>query len=291
MELFNNREVATLIWLLAFSFIALSSSSIRRSALQVIRAILRWEILFALGLMALYTTVLVAALRAAGLWNVALLKDTVLWFCFAGIVTAFDFVTSRAKDDVFLKILIDNLKVVLLLEFLVNTYTLSLLGELVLVPVLTIIVTLDAVAKTDPKYAAVSKLLTVLLVVIGFTFLTFAVVEAISDYKNLQNWDTARSLLLAPALSILLSPFIYVLLLVTNYEVLFYKLDIGTKKEASLKRYAKRRMLAHLRCSVRRLRAFLRAHSLKLSGIRTRADLDEILQSLVQGDDQSGEGS
>ena len=66
--------------------------------------------------------------------------------------------------------------------------------------------------------------------------------------------------------------------LTSKYELLFLMLDLGTEKDAGLKRYARRRILMHVGLSVRRLERFHRRHAADLMRIQTRAEFDRLLR-------------
>ena len=152
MTLFNNREIATAIWLLVTLVFALSKHPIRKSMLDVVKTLFQPKLLFCIGFMILYTASLVAALNAANFWTMSLLKDTILWFCFAGVVLAFRFVMATNNVNVFSTIVVDNIKVILVFEFFINTYTFSLPVELVIIPCLSLLAIVDVVASTDEKH-------------------------------------------------------------------------------------------------------------------------------------------
>ena len=110
--------------------------------------------------MTLYIVGVVAGLRAVGLWNVDMIKDTVIWLCMSGFSMVIDFVTSREDEDVFKKVIRDNVKAVIILGFLVNTYTFSFVGELLFFPVVTFLVLLDSVARMNKQHAGIARLTT-----------------------------------------------------------------------------------------------------------------------------------
>ena len=60
----------------------------------------------------------------------SLVKDTIYWLFFIGIVLMSNFITSREAQNLFRQTLIKSLKLVMIIEFIVNSYTFSLLGEL-----------------------------------------------------------------------------------------------------------------------------------------------------------------
>lgn len=283
MSLFNNREIATAIWAAVVIVYALSKRNVRKSILSALRAFFRVKIVVPIGFMILYTTGMVAGLYYVNLWTLSLLKDTIVWFCFTGIVVSFEFITSNRTEAVFRKIVYDNIKTVVVIEFLVNTYTFSLTAELLLIAITTMIGVLDAVARTDVKFHAVAKVTTGLQTMTGLVVLFLAAQNAVHDYANLHSAETMRSFLLAPALSILFSPFVYLLVLFAAYELLFVRLELGPEKDRALKRYARRRIIKHCRFSLRRLRGLLYVHGLHLMRIQKRGDVDEILGSNHQG--------
>ncbi len=230
MGIFNNREIATVIWIVLIFGWALFQPNVRTAFSGVIRAFFQLKILVFVGLMIIYVAAVVAGLYAVHFWNVALLKDTVLWLCFTGMVMAANLVTSKTREGIFRKIVADNVKVIVLIQFLVNTHTFSLVGELVFVPFVTLVAMLETVASLDKRYSSVAKFMSGLQIAIGIVILVFAGLKVISDYENLLTIDALRSLLLAPMLSILFWPFIYLMLLLSKLRTRDVKTEHGTRE-------------------------------------------------------------
>lgn len=258
----------------------LSKASARKAALGVIRAFLRWKILAMVSFMLLYTAGVVWALQATGAWRTVLLKDTVLWFVFSGAVLAFSVVTTRERDETarFGKALKDNVKVIVVIEFLVATYTFSLPVELTLIPVITFIAILNVVASLRKEHRSVEKLTTALQILVGGGVLVVAVVKALANFRALQNFDSIRQLLLPFALSLFIVPCVYIILLVTRYEMLFLQLRLGREKPRAVTRYAKRRLFCHLGVNVGKVGGFTREHSFDLMQLELKEDVDRLLR-------------
>jgi hypothetical protein len=208
-----------------------------------------------------------------------MIKDTVLWFCFTAFVMVMRFSTSRDNDNIMQTVFADSLKLIIVLEFLVGNYVMSLSAELVFVPFVTLIVLLDTVAKLDEKTAVVAKLTTFLLAVIGFAILGFAVSRAIGDYQNLGTMDTVRTIAFPPLMSIAFIPFIYCLVVIVTYESIFIRLAGGRDKAPDVIRYAKRRIFFHCGLSLRRLRAFAKRPPFEIMQVESRADVDRLFMS------------
>ncbi|MFC1547333.1 hypothetical protein ACFL5M_02280 [Candidatus Neomarinimicrobiota bacterium] len=275
---FNNREVATAFWLLVFAVWALYKSEIRRSIGGVLRAFWRFKIVASFFLILLYVTGMVTFLAMIDMWKVGLLKDTIVWFFVGAMAMMMRFGAADDVENIFQKVLIDSIKIIIVLEFLVNAYTFSLPAELVIVPVMTFIAMVDAVAGLDEKNQAVSKLTKGVQIVIGFVILAIVVSRAILDWQNLQSLDTVRSVLLAPLLSLILCPFLYIMVLISKYELIFLRINLGIDKEKSLKRYARLRIVLHTRLSLRKLQYLLRKHAADLMQIQTEFDVDRLIK-------------
>jgi hypothetical protein len=285
---FNNREIATAFWWIVFLGWALSKSEIRKSIVALPRAIFRFKSLLPFCLMAIYTTAAVMLLAAVDLWKVSLLKDTIVWFCVFAITMMMRFVTSGKAENIFQKILADSIKIIIVLEFLVNTYTFPIVVELILVPALTFVAMLGALAESGKKYSVDSKIINRIQVIVGFVIFGIVASCAISDLQNLKNMDTFRSIVLAPLLSLLLSPFLYVMVLASKYELVFLRIDLGMEKERGLRRYARYRILMYAGLSLRKVQYILRNNTADLMHIQTKDDIDRIVESMTDKPKRQG---
>lgn len=229
--------------------------------------------------MVLYTTATVTVLWVAGFWQLEMLKDTVLWFCFVAFAAVVRFTTSRDNERILRQVLLDNVKLIILIEFLIGTYTMSLPMELLFVPFVTFLVMIEAVASLDDKNASVARLMAFTLAVVGFAILGFAVSRAIGDYRNLGTMNTVRSIVFPPLMSIAFTPFVYVVVVLATYEIVFGRLALGRDKTADIIRYAKRRILLHHGLSLRRLRDFAKRPPFEIMQIQTTDDVDRLLES------------
>lgn len=279
MNIFNNREIAIAIWLLVIFIFILVKKNIRKSFLNVISTFFKMKILFPIFLMVTYTAGIVIVLYLLRFWKTSLLKDSIVWFCSTGIVMGFNLVTSTEDENLFRKIIINNIKIVMIIEFILNTYTFSLVGELAFIPFVTSIIILEVVARTYKKCISVSKLMHGLQIIIGIFILIYAISNAVSDYKNFGSLDTLRSFLLAPILAISVSPFIYFLVLFATYELLFVRLDLGCEKSKKLKNYAKRKIILYCLLSLKKAKKALNMNTYNLMLIRNKEDVDEMVNA------------
>lgn len=275
--LFSTREIASAFWLVLLAAWAFSKSDIRKAICRIGQSFFHLKILAPIFLMTAYVWAIIAGLKAIGIWQADLLKDTIIWFCFGAAAMLARFVTANRPGNAFRETIADNLKVVILVEFLVNTYTFPLAVELALVLLLSFVAILGAVADTKKEFNAASKVLKGVQAILGMTILAAAVHRAWADWQNLESLDTLRSVALAPILTVSLLPFLYLLVLYAKYEIVFVRLDFGPPMPHGLKRYAHMRILMHAGLHLGRLENLLDGHMADLAFARTESEVDRAL--------------
>jgi len=278
MGIFNTREIASAIWLAVFAIWALSKPDIRKSVWAVVKAFFHVKILVPILLIALYTAGAASLLNAFGLWDMALLKDTILWFFMSALSIMMRLLTSRRPKHALREVVADSLKVIILFEFLVNTYTFPLIGELLLLPVLALLAMVSTYAEAKGE-KQVSSLIGGAQAFIGLVILAVAGIRALNDLHILSNPDTLRSFLLAPELSLLSLPLLYTMALVSVYEQVFLRIDLGREKDAELKRYARCQVIRYAGLSLDRLQSLL-GHAGQIMTLGSTSDVDCLIQEV-----------
>ena len=102
--------------------------------------------------------------------------------------------------------------------------------------------------------------------------------RAAHDLQNLASLDTAKSIALAPLLSVLLFPVIYVALVMSQYELVFIRLDFGIDKTPKLRRYARQKIILHAGFSQKRLQYLLNNHMVDVMHVAEESDVDAFLR-------------
>ena len=279
MNLFNNREIAIAVWILVIFIILLFIRGIRKSLKDLVKVLFHRKILILVLSIIVHTVGITFVLYLLNFWNISLLKDTILWLCFSGIVICFRYVSSKENENLLRNIIIDNIKIVIIIEFITNFFTFPLAAELVLIPFMAFIAGLDVIAKTDKKNISVVRLLNGLQIIIGLFIFIYAFSQAIADYKNIVNLDTLKGFLLAPLLAVLFSPFVYFMALLVKYELLFLRLEMGCEKSKKLKNYAKKKIILYCLLSLKKTKKALNMKTYNLMLIRNKDDVDEMVKA------------
>lgn len=238
----NNREIATAIWLTIIFLWALSISGVRRSIRDLLKAFFNKKIIIPLIAMLLYIVCMVIVFEKIGFWDESATKDTILWTLGSAFTAYFNLNKVAQDDNYFKNAILNNLKFVLVLEFVVNLYSFNLPVELIVIPVVSFIVILNAFAGLKPEYERVSKLLNFILGVFGLCLIAFTFREVILDFQNFASLKNLRDFFLPILFSIVLSPFIYIMALISQYEMFFIRIDFANKNP-DVAKYAKKKVI------------------------------------------------
>ena len=237
-DVLSTREVALLSWILFGICAMMFKKDLRNGLGQIIKILFSKQIGTILVMLTLYVCLLLTILYKVKLWDISLFKDTIFWYCTSAIVLLFS--VNKAKDNAFFKIIVsENLKWAIILEFIINFYTFSLMAELIIIPVITFLLLLQAFASRDEKNIQVSKLLEYITGSIGLILFAYAIYITFIHYEIVFTIHNLFSFMLPPILTILLIPFLYVLAVYMNYELLFIRIDFLTnddEKRNKLKR-------------------------------------------------------
>ncbi|PWW03795.1 hypothetical protein DFR52_101483 [Hoeflea marina] len=103
-------------------------------------------------------------------------------------------VGSTHDPGFFGKWITDDLKFFVVVEFLVNFYTVHLAVELLMLPFLTLVFMMPAVNESSEKYAPVTKILNAVIVIIGLVILAYTLAMVVADFSNFASLSTLRDL-------------------------------------------------------------------------------------------------
>lgn len=238
LDILSTREIAILFWIFFTLVVMMFSENIRQGLAQSIILLFGKKIGAILVTLTIYVFLLLFLLNKIQLWNVSLIKDTVFWYFTTAIILFFSI--NKAKDNsYFKKIVAENLKWSLILEFIINFYTFSLTTELIIVPTMTVLLLLQAFADTDSKHLAAKKLLEYITGFVGLVFIIYAICLTLKTYDAVFTIHNLFSFVLPPILTILLIPFLYILAVCMNYETLFMRINFLTRDAEKRKRLKK----------------------------------------------------
>lgn len=256
MDILSTREWALVIWISVIVCTLLVSpkfKSIRESLQDVVKIFLSKEILQITVPMTLYVIACLYSLSHVGLWDWYQLKVTIVWYLAIALSVLYRYKEIKQNPRFCINLVVDNFKLIGIIEFVVDKYTFNIFVELILTPALFLIVAMLAIAQTkkDHKHKHLERILNGILIAIGSLIVIITIYMLVSDISKLANKETLRDFYIPPLLTLSYLPFIFLIVLHLTYKSEFGKLHIFIK-DKWLRFYAK--MLAiflfHLRISL-----------------------------------------
>jgi hypothetical protein len=210
LDFLDSREKAVLVWtLIAFTFAVVKVDGFLASVGGILR-VLCGKLLLPFVLLASYCAGVVIAAQALELWHATAIKETVYWFFGTGALLVGGAIESANDPNWARRILRPALRLTLIVEFLVNLYVFPVGLEMVLVPFVVLLVLVEAVAALDPAHAPAQRFSRGVITTIGVGLLAYVLVSVLSDLSGFLTRENAEDFLLAPALTLVSFPILFV---------------------------------------------------------------------------------
>jgi len=231
-NIFDNRELAIGFWLLVAFIASIFFKSTREFLRRVIPLLLSKTFITFYLIFAGYFILVIILLRSIGYWDTSLLKDTIIWVVFIQF-PLFAKTIEKAKDGRFYRDLIkQNIALIVLLEFILNFWTFSLLFEIILIPLTIITGLFLGVITSNRKFRKYKVTFDSIISLFGLMLIVKALVSLIKNPMDILSNSSLKEFFLPLILLIFNLPLMYGLGLYSSYEQLFLRLK-GDKKEKS----------------------------------------------------------
>lgn len=228
-EIFSNRELATLVWIIILLILFSLKKEIRKSIFNVLKCFFATKNLSIVLLLAICTLGSVLILNYYQFWDLTLMKDTIFWF--VGFAFMILFKLDKAKEvSFFINILKDSFK----LTFFTTIFLMNLVSE------------------NKNEYTPVNKLTSKLIGMVGLFYLGFSIYKLIFQNQNIFSNHNLNTLILPVLLTVLSIPFFYFTALYSNYERLFIRVEF-MNKDLKIKRKLKRQILWKAKLNLNKL--------------------------------------
>lgn len=235
----NGREKAVLVWFVVFIIWMLSQKNIHKSLQGVLKFVFQMKMLSVFVAMLIYLFLILWLFYNFQIWDIELTKDIIFWIFGSAIILLMNVNKATQDDNYFKNILMDNLKLITILGFVVAFYSFNFWIEMIFVPVMFFIVAMGALAGIRKEYLQVKKVIDFVLSAVGISLIIYAVFQIVSDYKNFVSLNNLRSFILPPLLSFAFIPFLYIFALIIAYEALFVRLEYFLKNDKTQAKFIK----------------------------------------------------
>lgn len=260
ITIFSAREWATIIWLLIFSIFLMFQKEVRKGIKELLKIFFEKKLRILWEIILLYVLMITVIFYKMPIWDNIYIKDIIIWLIFSGLVICMNAASNEADEKYIKKIIKDNLKLTIILEFIMSTFTFDIWVELVIIPVITMITVMNVIAERKEESRTVHKLLDFVLVVAGFWILYETIKIGINEYKELNMLNTLVSFMIPIVYLIMIMPLVYMLEVYSKYEVLFIRMTFKEEKNKKVKRKHRFSVIRICKFSVRRILLFQRVY-------------------------------
>lgn len=262
--IFSTRECATIIIVVLFFVFFLFKSNVRSSMLTVLKCALSPKLVKAAIFLILYASIFVIAFALTTLWKWVYLKDIIFWVAFAGFPLCFNAVNANLNSGYFRSMISAQLKFMVLVEFIISSYTFSLIAELLLVVFTTFIALIDAFAETKDEYKVVKKITSFILAIIGISTLILSINQLIVSLADINAIDMLISFLIPIVFLFLFIPAAYLFAVYARYDSLFMRMSFKEPKNKKTIRWHHWEVFKICRFSYKKIDLFNQSYLVKM---------------------------
>lgn len=276
MEL-NSRELALVAWIGIVLIALFFSTKLRPPLFAIARAMLHPKIVQVVGLAALYMIGCVWVLARFGIWEWANLKTTIVWFAATAVVAMASTKELEKGSSALLALVREAITITAIVLFLGSINTLPFWAEFLLLPFLSLVTAIVAVAQNQPEHRIVIAPLNAILGTAGLAIIGYSVYRIIADWRHFDTAFQVREFIVPIALTAMFLPFLYYLFVYMGFESASTRLKFKIK-DPRLRRYIWRRGILAFGVSTKNFLRFI--HGIQMADVVDRAGVESVLATL-----------
>lgn len=235
MFLFSTRELASLtlvfgfmIWIL---FLDRKEENLKKTLFTIIDSFKNWKILASIFSYLAYLTVAVVVAKCLGLWNLSLLKETLLWTVLVGFPILLNSTGLRKGRKQFKDLMNETFGISALLALYFGLVSFAYYWELLLQFSITFLVIISIVANRDEKTKSAARTFSFLLGILGLVLTVATANVLIRTWPEVATQATLLEIGLNLWLPFALAPFIYLFVFLMRCETALKMLSFFNGKQ------------------------------------------------------------
>lgn len=280
MDILSSREWAIVTWIIIF--LCFTIFVLKVDFTDVLKSFFNKKLNILWISIFLYNLFLTIILSFSRYWNNIYIKDIVFWVVFSCITSTIS-IFDKNKIFSFKKLIVTNITVSALIEFILSELTLSYYLELFLIGIFLPTSFLFLVSQTKLEYKVTENVLKKILSLLNFIFFVYILRELYKSFNFLLSQETWFKFLIPFIYSILCCPLYYAFIILNDYEKVSYKIQDHSVLENDIdRRYInklKRRKLL-MECGVvhKKYIYFDNEFSKKMRLANTKEEVNEIVR-------------
>lgn len=261
----------------------ISQKSIRESFRQVIKSMFAKRLCILWLISIGYVLVITLIFYNMPFWKNIYIKDIVVWFIFSGLMYCVNAIMAEADEHYISKILKDNVKASIFIEFLMSTFTFNIWIELAIIPIVTVISIINMFLEKSKEYEKIRKLLETVLTIGGFWILYKTIKIGMEEYKQLNIVDSLIGFMIPIIYLILIIPLEYALELYSKYEMLFCRMSLKEENDKKIKKQHRWLIIKNCRFSVHKIVIFQKKYWKRMYSMMSLEEFQKLIEEFNKG--------
>lgn len=223
MDILSSREWAIVTWTIIY--LCFTIFKLKVNLLDILKSLFNKKLNILWITILLYNIFIIIILSYSRYWNNIYIKDIVFWIVFSCVVSTINIFASKKEKFSFKKIILANVTVSALIEFIISELTLSYCLEFILIGIFIFINFLYLISQTSFEYRTAENVLKKILSLLNFIFFVYILVELYKSFNLLLTQETWFKFLIPFIYSILCCPLYYIFIILNYYEKICYKIQ------------------------------------------------------------------
>lgn len=223
MDVLSSREWAIVTWIIIY--LCFTIFVLKVDFTDVLKSFFNKKLNILWISILLYNLFITIILSYSRYWNNIYIKDIVFWVVFSCVVSTINIFDSKKEKVSFKKIILTNVTVSALIEFIISELTLSYCLELILIGIFIFINFLYLFSQTSLEYKTAENVLKKILSMLNFVFFVYILVELYKSFNLLLTQETWFKFLIPFIYSILCCPLYYIFIILNDYEKICCKIQ------------------------------------------------------------------
>jgi hypothetical protein len=272
----NTRETALVVWVGGFLLFTLTKRDVRSSIGGLLRSVLTSVLLGGVILgAAVYAAATVLLLRYVGYWESDMTRVAVLWFVGFALVAVFN--TKNVDARYFRRLVLHNLGLAVVVEFVANLHTFPLPVELLLVPMAFLLVGTQAYAEHMPEFAPARKLTAWCLGILGAASLLYSISYLVGHFDKVATLEKIKEFVLPLVLTACFLPFLVAVRYMIVWQTMLHMIRFGLRDDDRLYRFTRRSIIRTCGAHLGKAQLFESEFRGRLWGAASEADVSRVM--------------
>lgn len=173
-QIFTTREIAIIIWINILLLYSIAHKNVRSSIKSILKLIIKLILTIPGMVIFAYSMIFGILLYKIGYLEFFIIKDYILWVMFCEIPIIYRLV-NKYNTIMGADIIKDVFKLSIIPLFIINSYTMSLIAELIIVPILFLSGACMAMFDYRQEYEGVKKVFDFVITIISIYMVCFAI--------------------------------------------------------------------------------------------------------------------